>query len=71
MTEVPIEKQNVEYYSQPEPKDPSEYKYRYVCEACSGVAFHSSHKKPPTIPIECRSCLTLIYTFKEDNYIPL
>lgn len=45
-------------------------KYRYYCEACTGIAFYSS------IPVAgegrvCKSCGKIINPTKKENYIKL
>lgn len=45
-------------------------KYRYFCDACTGVAFTSIEKKNPGIS-NCQSCGKPITEDKTENYILL
>ena len=49
------------------PKAP---KFRFYCNACTGVAFFA-HDKKPGPAIHCQSCGAVISTFPEENYIKI
>lgn len=53
----------------PKELSPKAPKYRFYCNACTGIAFYSLDKKPGDSPVKCDSCGKVIDTFPEANYI--
>lgn len=45
-------------------------RYRYFCDACTGIAFLSADKKNPGVSA-CQNCGKFIHTIKEENFINL
>lgn len=63
--------ENVKKTKEPATEKPVEKdKYRFVCEACTGIAFTSVEKKNPGFS-HCRNCAKVVGADKEENYIPL
>lgn len=64
--DLKVESVHVEEVEQPKAAKPT---YRYVCEACSGVAFYGSEgsKHPST----CGTCFAPLGTIKKENFIKL
>lgn len=46
------------------------FNYRYVCPACTNVAFYSNGKTNEC-PVTCKSCGKYITELKQENYIKL
>lgn len=51
----------------------NEPQFRYVCEACTGIAFYTNSKPLAEFPsgVICRNCGLLLSRIKDENYIPL
>ena len=56
-----------------ETKTPSvpAYKFRYYCDACTGIAFESEDRKPNPAPTHCKKCGMPLGALKHQNFINL
>lgn len=46
--------------------------YRYVCDACTGVAFYSqTNEKVQKTPKSCQACLKTLDTIRVENFIKM
>lgn len=60
------EPEKIQTKASPEPVN----RFRYFCDACTGIAFKSVEKRNPGVNM-CASCHKTLGAIKDENFIPL